>query len=60
MVKVRICSFCGGAFQPGEGITYVKNDGSILQFCNRRCRMNKLVYKKNPRKTKWTKVYGAQ
>lgn len=60
MVKVRVCSFCGYAIQPGEGITYVKNDGTIYNFCSKKCRFAKIKYKKNPRKTRWTKAYGTQ
>lgn len=60
MVKIRTCSFCGYSIQPGEGITFVKNDGTILDFCTTKCRYARLKYKKNPRKTRWTKHYGQQ
>jgi len=60
MVKIRTCSFCGYDILPGEGITYVKNDGTIMNFCTKKCRLNRIKYKKNPRKTKWTKYYGQQ
>jgi len=57
MVKIKKCDFCGYDILPGKGISYVKNDGIILNFCSRRCRMAKIKYKKNPRKIKWTKHY---
>ncbi|MHA1819562.1 MAG: 50S ribosomal protein L24e [Promethearchaeota archaeon] len=60
MVKVRKCSFCGKAIQPGEGLTLIKNDGTILHFCSKKCRLLKLKYKKNPRKTRWTTYYGEE
>ncbi len=60
MVKVRTCSFCGKKIQPGRGTMYIRNDGQIYNFCGRKCRMAKLVYKKNPWKTRWTKFYGTQ
>ncbi|MCP4762703.1 MAG: 50S ribosomal protein L24e [archaeon] len=60
MVKIRTCSFCGYNIQPGEGVTYIKNDGTIFDFCTNKCKKNKLDYKKNPRKTKYTKHFGKQ
>jgi large subunit ribosomal protein L24e len=39
---------------------YVKNDGTQLWFCSRRCRVYMIVHKKDPRKLKWTQLYGQQ
>ncbi|OYT59539.1 MAG: 50S ribosomal protein L24 [Desulfurococcales archaeon ex4484_217_1] len=58
MVKVRTCSFCGKEIEPGTGIMYVKNDGSILWFCSSKCWKNMLKLKRNPRKYKWTLKYA--
>jgi len=44
--------------KPGTGITYIRNDGTILNFCSNRCKKYQLVYKKDPRKLKWTTKYG--
>ncbi len=60
MVKVRNCSFCGYNIPVGRGIMYIKNDGIILNFCSNKCRKAMLKYKKNPRKTRWTKFFGKQ
>ncbi|MBD3353092.1 MAG: 50S ribosomal protein L24e [Candidatus Lokiarchaeota archaeon] len=60
MVKVKKCDFCGYNIQPGEGTTYIRNDGSILNFCCKKCRLARLKYKKNPRKTRWTKYFQQQ
>lgn len=60
MVKVRNCSFCGYNIPAGRGIMYIKNDGIILNFCSNKCRKAMLKYKKNPRKTRWTKFFGKQ
>ena len=60
MVKVRTCDFCGYQIQPGTGVTFVKNDGTILNFCTKKCRKMRIEFKKNPRKTKWTKHYGKE
>ena len=43
-----------------EFITFVKNDGTIMDFCTTKCRYARLKYKKNPRKTRWTKYFGQQ
>lgn len=58
MAQNKICSFCGMEIKLGTGITYIKNDGTILNFCSNRCRKYHLVYKKDPRKLKWTTKYG--
>lgn len=59
MVRNVVCSFCGVAIEPGTGMMYVKNDGAILWFCSRRCYKNHVMYKRDPRKLKWTLKYGA-
>lgn len=60
MVKVKKCSFCNRDIAIGRGHMYVRKDGTIHNFCNQKCRKAMLVYKKNPRKTRWTEVYGKQ
>ena len=60
MVKVLKCSYCGGDIHPGTGTTFVKNDGSIFQFCTRKCRKLKLKFKKPARKVRWTKYFGQK
>jgi len=57
MPPKHICSFCGREFPHGTGIMYVKNDGSILWFCSRKCRVSMLEFKRDPRKFKWTAKY---
>ena len=51
------CSFSGQKIEPGTGIMYVKNDGTILWFTSRKCMMNFLKLKRNPRYVKWTKHF---
>jgi len=58
MVKYRTCSFCGKTIEPGTGIMYVKNDGTILWFCSRKCFKNMLKLGRNPRKYMWTLKYA--
>jgi len=57
MPKPHICTFWGYEIPPGTGIMYVKNDGTILWFCSRKCRISYLKFKRDPRKFKWTKKY---
>jgi len=56
----NICSFCGHEIEPGTGLMYVKNDGTILWFCSRRCFKSLIEFKRDPRKFKWTKKYSPQ
>ncbi len=60
MVKVKKCSFCGYDIPIGRGIMFIRRDGTILNFCTNKCRKSMLIYKKNPRKTRWTAHYGKQ
>jgi large subunit ribosomal protein L24e len=39
----------------GTGLTYVKNDGTMLRFCTSKCRKNMLELKRIPRRLKWSK-----
>ncbi|MBD3191602.1 MAG: 50S ribosomal protein L24 [Candidatus Heimdallarchaeota archaeon] len=56
-MKEQTCVFCASAIEPGTGTMYVKNDGSILWFCSRKCRVSMIDHKRNPRKLKWTERY---
>jgi large subunit ribosomal protein L24e len=58
--RTNKCSFCGKSFPPATGMMYIRNDGTILYFCSTRCRKNVLVYKRDPRKLKWTTYYGKK
>jgi len=60
MVRVYNCSFCGHVIQPGSGIWYVKNDGTILRFCSSKCFKYAIKYGKDPSKLKWTAFYGRR
>lgn len=57
MPRQAICVFCGSAIEPGTGVMYVLNDGSILWFCSRKC-FKSYSMKRDPRKLKWSKKYG--
>jgi len=59
LVKQAKCAFCGGEIEPGTGLMYVMNDGTILWFCSSKCLKNYRM-KRDPRKYKWTLKYGQQ
>jgi large subunit ribosomal protein L24e len=60
MVKVKKCGFCGYDIAIGRGVMFVKKDGTIYNFCTNKCRKALIKQNKNPRKTRWTAVYGKQ
>jgi len=51
MVK---CSFSGKEIPFGKGIMYVKSDGKILYFYDRKAEKNMLKLGRKPQKTMWT------
>ncbi len=57
MPSSHTCSFCGAEIPPGRGVMYVRNNGVILWFCSRRCRISMLEFGRDPRKFKWTAKY---
>ena len=60
MVKKMVCSFCKNEIEYGRGHIRVLNTGEMYYFCSKKCHKAMIVAKKNPRKTKWTKIYGTQ
>jgi large subunit ribosomal protein L24e len=56
MPQVRKCFFCGGKIEPGRGIMFVRNDGSVFLFCSSKCERNQKLGRK-PQKLKWTERY---
>ncbi|MCL4399189.1 50S ribosomal protein L24 [Candidatus Parvarchaeota archaeon] len=48
------CSFCGSDIKRGTGQVYAKVDGTVLNFCSRRCMVYTLAGK-DSRKFKWVK-----
>jgi large subunit ribosomal protein L24e len=57
MPVVKKCSFCGGKIEPGTGIMFVANDGTVHLFCSRKCERNTELGRK-PHEVKWTERYG--
>ena len=60
MPQIHDCSFCRRPIAPGTGINFVRRDGQILRFCSSKCRKSMLKLRRDPRKLKWTRVYGRR
>ena len=51
------CSFCGKEIAKGSGKIFVKDNGTVLNFCSSKCENNMLKLKRDARKLKWTKSF---
>lgn len=56
------CSYCGKEIKKGTGKVFVRENGSVLNFCSNKCEQNMLKLGRDARKFKWTKsfVKGGQ
>jgi large subunit ribosomal protein L24e len=59
MPRTSTCTFCGNSIEPGTGLMYVLNDGTVLWFCSRKC-FRSYQLKRDPRRLKWTRKYGME
>ncbi len=58
--KMVKCSFSGEEISPGSGIMYVKKDGRVLYFKDRKAEKNMLQLNRKPRTTKWTQSFKEE
>jgi len=49
------CSFCGKEIKRGQGILYVKKDGSLIYFDDGKCQTNMLDLGRKSAKLKWAR-----
>lgn len=55
MVRVKICDFTGEQIEPGTGIVYVRTDGTVLNFKNKK--VERLYFEGvDPRDVDWTQT----
>jgi large subunit ribosomal protein L24e len=60
MTEKKNCSFCGREIELGTGKTFVKKDGTVLNFCANKCYKNMIELKRTPRTTRWTQKYETE
>ena len=51
------CSFCGKEIRKGTGKVFVKDNGTVLNFCSNKCEKNMLKLGRDARKFKWTSFF---
>ena len=54
-MKIYNCAFCGRPIPPGEGIMYVRVDGTVLRFCSHKCFVSAVKYGRNPQRQAWVR-----
>jgi large subunit ribosomal protein L24e len=52
MVEHRTCDYTGEDIEPGTGIMYVKNDGTVLHFVDSKAEKNYFM-DRDPRDLEW-------
>ncbi len=53
------CTFCKQNYEFPRGLTYVLNDGNIMYFCSKKCRLNALKLKRDNKKVNWIRKAEA-
>ena len=53
------CTFCKQNYEFPRGLTYILNDGNIMYFCSKKCRLNALMLKRDNKKVNWVRKAGA-
>ena len=56
MSQTYQCEFCGQE-NMASGIINIKNDGTKQFLCSKKCRVNLINLKRDPRKFKWSESY---
>jgi len=53
------CSFCKQNYEFPRGLTLILNDGNIMYFCTKKCRLNALKLKRDNKKVNWVRKAGV-
>jgi large subunit ribosomal protein L24e len=51
---MAFCTFCNNQIPKGTGEIYVLRDGTMLNFCSSKCKVNSIDNKREGRLMKWT------
>ncbi|KAK3747769.1 hypothetical protein QZH41_008802 [Actinostola sp. cb2023] len=54
--RLELCSYSGFKIYPGHGKRYIRIDGKVFNFLNKKS-ANALLMRRNPRKVPWTVLY---
>ncbi|KXJ27481.1 60S ribosomal protein L24 [Exaiptasia diaphana] len=55
-MKLELCNYSGYKIYPGHGKRYIRLDGKVFNFLNKKS-ANALLMRRNPRKVPWTVLY---
>jgi len=55
-MKIDLCNYSGYKMYPGHGKRFIRMDGKLFNFLNKKCERSFLM-KRNPRKITWTVLY---
>ncbi|XP_065057987.1 large ribosomal subunit protein eL24-like [Rhopilema esculentum] len=55
-MKIDLCNYSGYKMYPGHGKRFIRSDGKLFNFLNKKCERSFLM-KRNPRKVTWTVLY---
>ena len=54
--RIDLCNYSGYKMYPGHGKRFIRMDGKLFNFLNKKCERSFLM-KRNPRKITWTVLY---
>ena len=55
-IRIDLCNYSGYKMYPGHGKRFIRLDGKLFNFLNKKCERSFLM-KRNPRKVTWTVLY---